>query len=63
MPSGLRFEEEKCIGCGLCEKNCPCGAIRMEDKHPVFDPGRCIECFMCASKCPKSAIHDEHGFF
>ena len=45
-----------CIGCGLCAKNCPCGAITMEQNLPVFDYSKCSDCGQCALKCPAHAI-------
>lgn len=45
-----------CIGCGICVKNCPNDAIKVEDFHAIIDYEKCTGCGTCAEKCPKSAI-------
>lgn len=66
-----RFDEKKCISCGLCEKNCRCSAI--DAKNHVIDYTKCVTCFNCVSKCNKGAMRyginkevkgvtDMHGF-
>lgn len=51
-----------CIGCGICKKVCPSGAIdyiKDEDGKVVsytFDLEKCIFCGNCKFYCPKSAI-------
>ena len=45
-----------CIGCKICEKNCPVGAITVTDNHAVIDYDKCIGCGVCAEKCPKKII-------
>lgn len=45
-----------CIGCKICEKNCPVEAIKVENNHAVIDYEKCISCGVCAQKCPKKVI-------
>lgn len=56
------FDEEKCVSCGLCEKNCRCSAIDTK-KHEI-DYSKCVTCFNCVSKCNKGAMkYGYHRYF
>ena len=48
------FDEEKCVSCGLCEKNCRCSAI--DAKNHVIDYTKCVTCFNCVSGCKIGAM-------
>ncbi|MFV0481451.1 MAG: NADH-quinone oxidoreductase subunit NuoI [Campylobacteraceae bacterium] len=62
----LESGNERCIGCGLCEKICVANCIRMdtdvdENGRKVISEysinfGRCIFCGLCAEVCPELAI-------
>lgn len=48
--------ENKCVGCGECEKVCPAGAIRIQNNKSVINSLKCIGCASCIAACPHVAI-------
>lgn len=50
------FVEEICVGCGLCEKNCPVQAIQIKNHKPVWIKDQCVMCLSCLHHCPKFSI-------
>lgn len=51
------IDPELCSGCGLCQRNCPAGAISGEPKaaHEI-DLGQCIKCGNCIDICKFNAV-------
>lgn len=52
----LDINEEKCIGCGKCERVCPMQVDVMKN----INSAECISCGKCAEECPTNAIF-RHG--
>ena len=42
-----------CIGCKKCEKNCPAGAITVENNVAHIDYEKCTNCGKCKEMCDK----------
>lgn len=45
-----------CIGCKICEKNCPSDAIHVKGGFAEIDYSKCTSCGICAGKCPRKII-------
>jgi len=53
----IKVIEEKCVGCTLCVKVCPFGAIEVNDaKVAVIDLTKCTVCGACFEACKFDAI-------
>lgn len=75
----LKYDENgrhKCIGCGICQMNCPNGTIHLEtkmvelpdgkkkrklDKY-MYDLGSCTFCMLCVTTCPQNALEFSNDF-
>ncbi len=51
----VRFDQDKCKHCGLCEKNCKARAI--DAKAGTVDYSRCVVCGDCTAQCKFDALH------
>ncbi|CAK7079880.1 MAG: Ion-translocating oxidoreductase complex subunit B [Eubacterium sp.] len=52
----ISIDHEKCIGCGLCVKDCVARNITLKDKKAGILAQDCILCGHCVAVCPKAAV-------
>jgi ferredoxin-type protein NapH len=54
----MEIDPDKCIDCGLCEKNCPMDIKLLDYKEAGqrILSTECIQCQTCANVCPEGAI-------
>lgn len=45
-----------CIGCGICQRECPVDAIKVENFLSHNDYDKCVGCGLCERKCPTKCI-------
>lgn len=55
--SKITIDEEKCKGCGICQKHCPVEAIEGKEREKrKINQDKCIKCGTCLENCPFKAI-------
>lgn len=52
----VSINQDLCIGCGLCGKDCPSNALAIKNHTAVVTKEDCIKCGHCVSICPKRAV-------
>ncbi|MCD6104417.1 MAG: 4Fe-4S binding protein [Thermosipho sp. (in: Bacteria)] len=56
-PLKLKIDENKCIGCGLCQNVCPTNTIiTLDNNKRKIISKECLLCFKCQNVCPVEAI-------
>lgn len=58
----VKWKEEACINCGLCEKVCRQKAITAEDGKIIVDYEKCNYCGRCVKSCPTDAWESTPAF-
>ena len=48
--------EAGCIGCKKCQRECPSGAVTVENNIAHIDTSKCTNCGTCASLCPRKGF-------
>lgn len=49
-------QQELCVGCGMCQRNCAHSAITITNHKASIDHNRCVGCGRCIGACPKDAV-------
>lgn len=71
MPDRFRGKlvshDENCVGCKMCEKDCPAHGIsivKVADKQfeIVIDLDKCIFCAQCVDSCPRKVLETSKEF-
>jgi MinD superfamily P-loop ATPase len=56
----INISKNKCVGCGICESQCPSGAVFVDKQIgiAVIDREKCTQCEVCLKNCPQDAIRE-----
>lgn len=51
-------DSDTCILCGICERKCPGGALKVDKAARTWTINRmaCVQCNYCVEVCPKSSL-------
>lgn len=55
----VSIDQKKCIGCGLCVKDCFFQVLRIEEGKALVT-GDCFQCGHCVAVCPTQAVSQPH---
>ncbi|MBE6464243.1 MAG: 4Fe-4S dicluster domain-containing protein [Eggerthellaceae bacterium] len=58
LKGSIKLDPSTCILCGMCMRNCPCSAIRVDKATRTWSINHfmCIQCQYCARTCPKGSL-------
>ena len=60
--SDVHGEKDKCIFCGVCEKACREGAIKISGNELTVDTDKCNYCGRCEKSCPTGAWEGKSAY-
>jgi len=52
----VSIDVKKCIGCGLCSRDCPSRILGIRNGKAELSSQQCIKCGHCVAICPKEAV-------
>lgn len=58
----VKWKEDACISCGVCEKACRTNAVTISDGKVKLDESRCNFCGRCVKSCPTEAWDTVSGY-
>ena len=57
----LKIDNDRCIGCTHCMKECPTGAIRIRDGKALIHKDWCVDCGECLIYRAVLKVYDREG--
>ena len=60
----IEIDIDQCIFCGMCERRCPTGAIKVSKQDTSWSIERfgCIQCGYCSEVCPKKCLRMDNRY-